>query len=79
MTAPATDGKMIVNALYHSAVVSGLAMGYARLGKMAMVGSPPKLDFAPRDVDMMILDVALAMTTKDVLIKQEVIPADIMK
>ena len=30
-----------VNALYHSAVVSGLAMGYARLGKMVMGGCPP--------------------------------------
>ena len=29
MTTPATDGKMLVNALYHSAVVSGLAAGYA--------------------------------------------------
>ena len=48
MTTPATDGKMIVNALYHSAVVSGLAMGYARLGKMALGGSPPKLDHTPR-------------------------------
>ena len=75
----ATDGKMIVNALYHSAVVSGLAMGYARLGKMAIGGSPLKLDFTPRDVGMVILDVALAMTTKDVLIKQGIIPADIMK
>ena len=50
MTTPATDGKMLVNALYHSAVVSGLAAGYARLGKMAIVGSPPKLDFTSRDV-----------------------------
>ena len=74
MTTPATDGKMIVNALYH-----GLAMEYARLGKMAMGGRPPKLDFASRDVGMVILDVALAMTTKDVLIKQGIIPADIMK
>ena len=79
MTTPATDGKMIVNALFHSAVVSGLAMGYARLGKMVMWGSPSKLDFTPRDVGMVILDVALAMTTKDVLIKQGIIPADIMK
>ena len=74
MTTPATDGKMIVKALYHSAVFSGLAMGYARLGKMATGVAhpppPPKLDFAPRDVGMVILDVALAMTTKDVLIKQ---------
>ena len=79
MTTPATDGKMIVNALYHRAVISGLAMGYARLGKMAIGGSPPKLDFTPRDVGMVILDVALAMTTKDVLIEQGIIPADIMK
>ena len=27
MTTPATDGKMLVNTLYHSAVVSGLAAG----------------------------------------------------
>ena len=33
-------------------------------------GSTPKLHFAPCDVGMVILDVALAMTTKDVLIKQ---------
>ena len=50
MTTPATDGKMIVNALYHSTVVSGLAMRYARLRKMGMGGSTPKLHFAPRDV-----------------------------
>ena len=79
MTTPATDGKVIVNTLYHSAIVSGLAMGYARLGKMAMGGSLPKLDFTPRDVGMVALDVALAMGIKDVLIKQGIIPADIMK
>ena len=79
MTTLATDGKMIVTALYHSLVVSGLAMGYAWLGKMAMGGSPPKLDFTPRDVGMVILVVALAMATKDLLIKQGIIPADIMK
>ena len=50
ITTPATDGKMLVNALYHSAEVSGLAAGYALLGKMAIVGSPPKLDFSPRDL-----------------------------
>ncbi|MEW8318352.1 MAG: hypothetical protein AB2660_18845 [Candidatus Thiodiazotropha sp.] len=79
MASPATDGKMLVNALYHSAVVSGIAAGYARLSKMAIGGSPPKLDFTPRDVGMVIVDVALAMATKDVLIKQGLIPADIMK
>ena len=70
MTTPATDGKMIVNALYHSAVVSGLATGYARLGKTAMGGMLAKLDFTPRDVGMLVLVVALAMGTKDLLINR---------
>ena len=79
MTTPTTDGKMLVNALYHSALVSGLTAGYARLGKMAIVGSPPKLDFTPRDVGIVVMDVALAMATKDMLIKQGLIPAAILK
>ncbi len=79
MTTPATDGKMLVNALYHSAVVSGLAVGYARLGKMAIGGALPKLDFNPRDIGMVVGDVALAMATKDFLIKQGILPPDIMK
>ena len=79
MTTPTTDGKMLVNALYHSAVVSGLAAGYARLGKMAIGGSSPKLDFTLRDVGMVVVDVALAIATKDMLIKQGLIPADILK
>ena len=70
---------MLANALYHSAVVCGIAVGYARLGKMAMVGSPPKLDFTSRDVGMVTVDVALAMATKDMLIKQGIIPTDILK
>ena len=79
MTTLATYGNLLVNALYHSAVVSGLAAGYARLGKMAIGGSPPKLDFTSRDVGMVVVDVALAMTIKDMLIKQGLIPADIVK
>ena len=74
-----TDGTMLVNSLYHSAVVSGLAIGYARLGKIAFGGAPPKLDFTPRDVGMIVADIGLAMATKDMLIKQGIIPADILK
>ena len=70
MTTPATDGVMLVNVLYHSA---------ARLGKMAFGGSPRKLDLTPRDVGMVVVDVALAMATKDMLIKQGLVPADILK
>ena len=82
MTIPATDGKMLVNALYHSTVVSGLAAEYARLGKVAIGGShppPPNLDFTPHNVGMVMVDVAFAMATKDMLIKQGLIPADILK
>lgn len=70
---------MLVNTLYHSAVVGGLAMGYARLGKVAIGGPPPKLDFTARDIGMVAVDVALAMATKDMLVKQGLIPSDIMK
>ena len=38
----ATDGKMLVNGLYYSAVVSGLAIGYIQMGKMVIGGAPPK-------------------------------------
>ena len=69
----------VVNALYHSAVVSGLAAGYVRLGKMTIGGSPLKLDFTPCDVGMVVMNVALAMVTKDMLIKQGLIPGDILK
>ena len=47
MTTPATDGKMLVNALFHSAVVSGIAMGYSRLCKMAMGVAPRSLTLLP--------------------------------
>lgn len=79
MTTPVTDGKMFVNALYHSAVVSGLAVGYSRLSRTVIGGAPPKLDLTGRDVGMLVVDVTLAMATKDMLIKQGIIPADIMK
>ena len=79
MSTPSTSGKMLANAFYHSAVVSGLAIGYSRLGKMAIGGVSPKLDLMPRDVGMVIIDVALAMATKEMLIKQGIIPADVMK
>ena len=76
MSTPSTDGKQFANLAYHSAVVSGLAMGYA---KKIMKGATPKLDFAPYDVGMVILDVGLAMATKDMLVKQGILPADILK
>ena len=46
---------------------------------MAIGGSPTKLDFSPCDVGMVVVDVALAMATENMLIKQRLIPADILK
>ena len=54
----AADGKMLANVLYHSAVVSSLAIGYSRLRKMLVGGAPPKLDLMPRDTGMRIASVA---------------------
>ena len=79
MSTPGTDGKQLVNWPYHSAVVSGLAVGYATLGKKIMKGATPKLDFAPYDVGMVFLDVGLAMATKEILVKQGILPANVLK
>ena len=73
------DGKMLVNDLYHAAVVGGLTIGYAKIGQMVFKGALPKLDSTPRDVGMVVLDLSAAMASKDFLIKQGIIPADIMK
>ena len=42
MSTPSTDGKQFANLAYHSAVVSGLAMGYATLDKKIVKGATPK-------------------------------------
>ena len=74
---PSADGKQLVNAAYHSAVVSGLSIGYAALSKKILKRATPKLDFD--DIGMVILDVGLATFTKDMLVKQGLIPDDILK
>ena len=42
-------------------------------------GNTHKLDLTPWDVGMVVADVALAMATKDALIRQGVLPPDIIK
>jgi hypothetical protein len=71
--------KNLVNELYHAAVVGGLALGYAKIGQMVFKGPLPKLDLTPRDAGMVVLDLSAAMASKDFLIKQGVIPADILR
>ena len=71
--------KNLINDLYHAAVVAGLAIGYAKIGQMVFKGPLPKLDFTPSDVGMVVLDMSAAMASKDFLIKQGILPPDIMK
>ena len=72
------DGKKLVNELYHGAVVAGLSIGYAQLGKAILKSSVPKLDLNTRDTLMFALDVAFATTTKEFLISQGIIPENIL-
>ena len=71
------DGKTIANAVYHAALVSGFAIGYAKLGQMAIKGSLPKLYLTVRDAGKMFMNVSFAILTKDELIKRGIIPSNI--
>ena len=80
MAKPNINGKEIVNTAYHAIVVSGLAAGFSTLEKMVFTrASTPKLDFNGMDILMMTLNIGLAMATKDMLEKQGILPADILK
>ncbi|CAC5359220.1 unnamed protein product [Mytilus coruscus] len=73
------DGKQIANMLYHAGVETLLTVGYAEIGKKVFRRpAPKKVDFNVNDVVMLSIDILLAMATKDMLIKQGIIPADIM-
>lgn len=73
------DGKQIANMLYHAGVETILTVGYSELGRKIFKRQAPKVDFNMGDIGMLSLDILLAMATRDMLIKQGIIPADIMK
>ena len=73
----AIDVKQIVNMLYHAGVETVLTVGYAEIGRKVLRRPPPKVDFNMADIGM--LSVYIAMATKDMLVKQGIIPPDIMK
>ena len=70
----AIDGKQIANMLYHAGVETLLTVGYSELGRKLL-----RVDFNMGDIAMLSIDILLAMATRDMLIKQGIIPADIMK
>ena len=61
--------KNLVNDLYHTAVVGGLAMGNAKINQMVFKGPLPKLDFTPHDVGIVILDLSTVTASMAFLIK----------
>ena len=73
------DGKQIVNMLYHAGVETVLTVGYAEIARKLLRRPPPIVDFNMGDVEMLSIEILLAMATRDMLIKQDIIPADIMK
>ena len=73
------DGKQIANMLCHAGVETILTVGYSELGRKVFGKPAPKVDFNVEDIEMLSLDILLAMATRDMLIKQGIIPADIMK
>ena len=76
MSTPNT--KEVANLAYHAAVLTGLTIGFAQLGKKIFKGNSPKLDFTANDMAMITGDVALAFATRDMLVKQGIIPASIL-
>ena len=67
--------KTIVNLIYHSAVLSGLSIGYSVLAKNLMRMKPAdlgKLDIEDSVKLMVVITASIA--TKDFLVKQGIIP-----
>ena len=72
------DTKDIKESVYHSAVVSALAVGYTMLGKTLIKMSPPSLSkFDIEDGIKLVGIVALSDVMKDYLMKQKIIPNNI--
>ena len=70
-----SDRKNIVNLIYHATVVSGLAVGYTMVSKSLLKSKTPdmgKLDF--EDGAKFVGIIAASMATKDMLVKQGIIP-----
>ena len=70
--------KDIKESVYHGAVISAPAVGYAILGKTLVKMSPPSLSkFDIEDGVKLVGIVALSDFTKDYLIKQKIISNNI--
>ena len=72
------DVNKIVNGAYHSAVLSGLVMTNSLLAKKLLKVKPADLgQFTLKDGSMLIVNVYIAMMTKQALIKNGILPPNI--
>ena len=70
--------KDLKERVYHGAVISTLAVGYAMLGKALVKMSPASLDkLNTGDGVKLVAIIAIFNFTKDYLIKQKIIPSNI--
>ena len=70
--------KDLKESVYHSAVVSTLAVGYTVLAKMLVKMNPPSLSkFDVEDGIKLVAIIAMSDFIKDYLIKQIIIPNNI--
>jgi len=80
MTTPTPYAKYLGNLLYHSAAVGGLSVGYSMVGKKLLNMKPA--DLGPLDIEdsiKLVGTVAFAFWTQDMLVKQRIIPANIIR
>ena len=70
--------KEVIDSLYDAAVVVGLTMGYAMLGKKAFGMTKPGAKMDVDDGVKMTVYVAAGMMTKDYMVKQGWIPSSII-
>jgi energy-converting hydrogenase Eha subunit G len=71
--------KDIANTIYHSAVITSLAVGYAMIGRKLIkldVGDPARPDMS--EVLKLTVVITLSTITKDWLVNNKIIPADIV-
>ena len=72
--------KDVANTIYHSVVITTLVVGYAMIGRKLVkldVGDPARPDLT--EALKLTIVVTLATVTRDWLVKNKIIPEDILK
>ena len=70
--------KDLKESVYHSAIISALAIGYTMLARTSVKMNPPTLSkFDVEDGVKLVAIIAMSDFTKNYLIKQKIIPNNI--